>query len=167
MATQLAKQDHWKHLYPPIHPNEAFIHPAWRGRTIGATPVRIPGEGMIPGRKLTGKEMRDFDTEPLMMETSGKVALRSPFESSNYMFRDTERLIQESLQLPPGERLRIADRLYESVPINNKKFNREAVMEEAKRRIEEYRRGEGTNLTREESMGRARRMIEEAKRSRG
>ncbi len=75
------------------------------------------------------------------------------------MFRETERLIQEGLQLPPGERLRIADRLYESVPKADKPSNRQAVMEEARRRIEEYRRGEGTNRTREESMDRAGRII--------
>ena len=32
------------------------------------------------------------------------------------MFREAESLIQEGLQLPPEERLRIAERLYESVP---------------------------------------------------
>jgi putative addiction module component (TIGR02574 family) len=32
------------------------------------------------------------------------------------MFRDSELLIQEGLQLPPDERLRVAERLYESVP---------------------------------------------------
>jgi hypothetical protein len=37
-------------------------------------------------------------------------------------------------------------------------------LDEAKRRLDEYRRGEGTNLTREESMGRVRQMIAEAKR---
>ena len=82
------------------------------------------------------------------------------------MFRDAGSLIQEGLQLPPIERLRVADRLYESVPKEDETFNRQAVMEEAKRRLDEYRRGEDTGLTREESMGRARRMIEEAKRAR-
>ncbi len=32
------------------------------------------------------------------------------------MFREAENLIQEGLQLPPDERLRVAERLYESVP---------------------------------------------------
>ncbi len=82
------------------------------------------------------------------------------------MFRNAESLIQEGLQLPPIDRLRVADRLYESVPKEDETFNRTAVMEEAKRRIDEYRRGEGISLTREESMGRARRRIEEAKRAR-
>jgi putative addiction module component (TIGR02574 family) len=32
------------------------------------------------------------------------------------MFRESEILIQEGLQLPPEERLRVAERLYESIP---------------------------------------------------
>jgi hypothetical protein len=32
------------------------------------------------------------------------------------MFRESETLIQEGLQLPPEERLRVAERLYESIP---------------------------------------------------
>ncbi len=32
------------------------------------------------------------------------------------MFREVETIIQEGLQLPPEERLQIAERLYESVP---------------------------------------------------
>ena len=83
------------------------------------------------------------------------------------MFRDAESLIQEGLQLPPLERLRVADRLYESIPKVAETFNRQALMEEAKRRIDEYRRAEGDGLTREESMSRARKKIEEAKRARG
>lgn len=82
------------------------------------------------------------------------------------MFRDAENLIQEGLQLPPEERLHVAEKLFESLPDEEEDTHRKAFMEEAKRRLDEYRRGEGTNLTREESMGRARRMIEEAKRRR-
>jgi putative addiction module component (TIGR02574 family) len=43
-------------------------------------------------------------------------ALSSSLEGSNFMFREAESLIQEGLQLPEDERLRIAERLYESVP---------------------------------------------------
>ncbi len=57
--------------------------------------------------------------------------------------------------------------LFESVPEEEEdESNRQAWFQEARRRLDEYQRGEGTNVTREESMARARRMIEEAKRAR-
>ena len=83
------------------------------------------------------------------------------------MFRDAETLIQEGLQLPPVDRLRVADRFYESVPEDDDASNRQAWMQEAKRRLDEYRRGEGSSVTPEESIAHARRRIEEAKRVRG
>ena len=32
------------------------------------------------------------------------------------MFKDVDRVIEEALELPPEDRLRLADRMYESVP---------------------------------------------------
>ena len=81
------------------------------------------------------------------------------------MFRDAESLIQEGLQLSPVERLRVADRLYDSVPDEDDASYRQAFMEEAKRRLDEYRRGEGTSISAEESIAKGRAMIEKAKRS--
>ena len=81
------------------------------------------------------------------------------------MFRDAETLIQEGLQLPPVERLRVADRLYESVPEEDEAPGRKAFMEEAKRRLDEHRRGEGTTISPEESIAKGRAMIEKAMRA--
>jgi putative addiction module component (TIGR02574 family) len=47
------------------------------------------------------------------------------------MFREVEHIIQEGLQLPPDERLIIAERLYESVP--EEEISR-AWLDEAERR---------------------------------
>jgi hypothetical protein len=79
------------------------------------------------------------------------------------MFRDAHSLIQEGLQLPPEERLEVADRLYESVP-GIDEGSRE-VYEEAHRRLEEHRRGIGAYVTREDMMNMAEQMIRTAERA--
>jgi putative addiction module component (TIGR02574 family) len=81
------------------------------------------------------------------------------------MFRDAESLIQEGLQLPPVDRLRVADRLYESVPEDDDATNRQAWLAEAKRRLDEYRRGEGTTVDPAVTFAKTKQMIAEARRS--
>ncbi len=54
------------------------------------------------------------------------------------MFRETDRVIEEALELPPADRLRVAERLLESVPEDE---IMEAWLDEAERREAEWEAG--------------------------
>ncbi len=54
------------------------------------------------------------------------------------MFRETDRVIEEALELPPADRLRVAERLLESVPEDE---IMEAWLDEAERRQAEWDAG--------------------------
>jgi putative addiction module component (TIGR02574 family) len=61
------------------------------------------------------------------------------------MFRDAESVMQDALQLPPEDRLRLADRIYESVPEDDVA---RAWLDEVERRDAEWDAGtaEGVEL---------------------
>ena len=84
------------------------------------------------------------------------------------MDRTFEELRTEVLALDRDDKRTLADELEQNLAgseIDNDASYRQEWLDEAKRRLDEYRRGEGTNLTREESMGRVRQMIAEARRA--
>jgi hypothetical protein len=79
------------------------------------------------------------------------------------MDRAHETLRQEVFELDPHEQALLA----EEIAVNlSKDENMKLWLEEAKRRLEEHRRGEGTTVSREEMMAKGRKMIEEAQRAR-
>lgn len=81
------------------------------------------------------------------------------------MDRSFEDLRHEVLELDLESQRKLADEIEENLAESQTKVD-EAWRLEIKSRLDEYRRGEGTSLSREESMGQVRRMIEEAKRTR-
>ena len=78
--------------------------------------------------------------------------------------RNRSSLFEEAMHLPPEERELLANDLYQS--LEDRESVRDAWKTEAKQRLDEHRRGEGTTLTREESMADLRRMIDDSKRIR-
>jgi hypothetical protein len=86
------------------------------------------------------------------------------------MDRTFEELRTEVLALDRDDKRALADELEQNLAgseIDDDAAYRQEWLDEAKCRLDEYRRGEGTNLTCEESMGRVRQMIAEAKRAQG
>jgi hypothetical protein len=80
------------------------------------------------------------------------------------MDRAREALRDEVFELDPHEQALLAEEITEHL---SKDENMKLWVEEAKRRLEQHRRGEGTTVSREEMMAKGRKMIEEAKRARG
>jgi hypothetical protein len=78
------------------------------------------------------------------------------------MDRHREQLREEVFELDPHEQALLAEEITEHL---SKDENMKLWLEEAKRRLEVHRRGEGTTVNREESMAKARKMIEDAKRA--
>jgi len=78
------------------------------------------------------------------------------------MFREVDRVIEEALHLPPEDRIRVADKLYGSVPDDDVK---RVWLDEAKKRIDEYRRGEAVLTDPSETFAKTKKMIAEARRS--
>ena len=79
------------------------------------------------------------------------------------MDRAREALREEVFELDPHEQALLAEEIAENLSKNE---NMQFWLEEAKRRLEEHRLGEGTTVSREEMLAKGRKMIEEAKRAR-
>jgi hypothetical protein len=78
------------------------------------------------------------------------------------MFKEVDPVIEEALHLAPDDRIRVADKLYGSVPDDDVK---RAWLDEAKQRIDEYRRGEAVLIDPAETFSKTKKMIAEARRS--
>jgi putative addiction module component (TIGR02574 family) len=76
------------------------------------------------------------------------------------MGRAREAIREDIFQLDCHEQALLAEEIAENLA---KDENMQLWLEEAKRRLEEHRRGEGTSFSREEVMARGRKMIEDAK----
>jgi len=81
------------------------------------------------------------------------------------MDRTFEKIREEVLQLDQDSQRRLADEIEENLTENQDEVD-EAWRLEIKRRLDEYRRGEGSRVTAEESIANARRLIEETNRAR-
>ncbi len=79
------------------------------------------------------------------------------------MDRAREALRKEVFELDPHEQALLAEEITEHLSNDE---NMKLWVEEARRRLEEHRRGEGKTVSREESMGRVRRMIDDARKTR-
>jgi hypothetical protein len=77
------------------------------------------------------------------------------------MDRHREALREEVFELDPYEQALLAEEITEHL---SKDENMKLWLEEAKRRLEEHRRGEGTTVSREEMMAKGKKMIDEARR---
>ncbi len=76
------------------------------------------------------------------------------------MDRHREQLREEVFELEPHEQALLAEEITEHL---SKDENMKLWLEEAKRRLEEHRRGVGTTVSREEMMAKGRKMIEESR----
>ncbi len=76
------------------------------------------------------------------------------------MGRAREAIREDIFQLDYHEQALLAEEIAENLA---KDENMQLWLEEAKRRLEEHRRGEGTSSNHEEVMAKARKMVEDAK----
>ena len=79
------------------------------------------------------------------------------------MDRDRESIRDEALQLDEESQAWLAEEIEENLA---KSAIRSSWIEEAQRRLEEHRRGEGSTVSTEEMFANGRKMIEDAKRTR-
>jgi putative addiction module component (TIGR02574 family) len=82
------------------------------------------------------------------------------------MDRSFEQIRSEVLELDRESQRRLVEEVEEKLSETETEFDEEW-RQEIKRRMDEYRRGEGTSVTAEELIANARRQIEEAKRAHG
>jgi hypothetical protein len=78
------------------------------------------------------------------------------------MFKEVDRVIEAAMHLPPDDRIRVADKLYGSMQDDDVK---RAWLDEAKQRIDEYRRGEAVLIDPSETFSKTKKMIAEARRA--
>jgi putative addiction module component (TIGR02574 family) len=126
-------------------------------------------EGIRAKNETTGESVgiqsKNMSANVLGMQADHAGHFAASKEVQFCMDRSFEDLRHEVLELDLESQRKLADEIEENLAESQTEVD-EAWRLEIKSRLDEYRRGEGTSLSREESMGQVRRMIEEAKRTR-